>query len=113
MATLITEECINCGACAPACPNNAIYEGGQGWELGGGEHPALREDIYYIAPDKCSECVGFFDEEQCAVVCPVDCCIPDPGIPEEELALIERARALHSGQQFENPFPSRFRKEFS
>ena len=25
MATMITEECINCGACEPECPVNAIY----------------------------------------------------------------------------------------
>ena len=28
MAITITDECINCGACEPECPNNAIYEGG-------------------------------------------------------------------------------------
>ena len=26
MATIITEECINCGACLPECPVKAIYE---------------------------------------------------------------------------------------
>ena len=109
MSTLITEACINCGACVPACPNNAIYEGGQRWELDGSEHPPLREDVYYIAPDKCSECVGFFDQEQCAAACPVDCCIPDPDLPEQEPALIERARKLHPDKQFSVPYPSRFR----
>ena len=68
MATMITEECINCGACEPECPNEAIAEG---------------EDIYVIDPAKCTECVGHFDEEQCAAVCPVDCCLPDPNIPED------------------------------
>ena len=92
MSTLITEECINCGACEPECPNTAIYEGGAQWELDGATKPAIKEDIYYIVPDKCTECVGFFDQEQCAAVCPVDCCIPDPNIPETEEALIERAR---------------------
>ncbi len=38
----------------------------------------LAEDIYYIVPGKCTECVGFFDHEECAAACPVDCCIPDP-----------------------------------
>jgi len=111
MSTLITEECINCGACEPECPNTAIYEGGVEWELEGKSSPALREDIYYIAPEKCTECVGFFDQEQCAAVCPVDCCIPDPNIPESEDVLIERARRMHPDQSFDADFPSRFRKE--
>jgi ferredoxin len=111
MSTVITEECINCGACEPECPNTAIYEGGAQWALDGGEdHPALKEDIYYIVPDKCTECVGFFDQEQCAAVCPVDCCVPDPDNPETEEALIGRARKLHPDQTFEADFPSRFRK---
>ena len=28
------DDCINCGACEPECPNNAIYEGGTVWTLG-------------------------------------------------------------------------------
>jgi ferredoxin len=110
VSTLITEECINCGACARECPNNAIYEGGKNWELNGVEHSPLREDVYYIVPDKCTECVGFFEQEQCAAVCPVDCCIPDPDIPEEEAALIERACRLHPDQRLAEPIPSRFRR---
>jgi ferredoxin len=109
MATLITEECINCGACLPRCPNNAIYEGGQASELNGKVRPPIAEDIYYIAPDKCTECVGFFDREECAAVCPVDCCIPDPQIPETEDVLIARARVLHPDQDFAPEYPSRFR----
>jgi len=110
MATVITEECINCGACLPRCPNNAIYAGGARWELDGESHPALAEDIYYIVPDKCTECVGFHDHEECAAACPVDCCIPDPKIPETEAVLLGRARALHPDESFADDFPSRFRK---
>ena len=33
MAIIITDECINCGACEPECPNNAIYEGGEEWRF--------------------------------------------------------------------------------
>jgi ferredoxin len=109
MATVITEECINCGACLPRCPNNAIYEGGQPSELKGEVRSPLAEDIYYIAPDKCTECVGFFGHEECAAACPVDCCIPDPNIPETEDALIARARLLHPEQSFLAEFPSRFK----
>jgi len=36
MAIMITDECINCGACEPECPNNAIYEGGAEWRLADG-----------------------------------------------------------------------------
>lgn len=110
MATVITEECINCGACLPRCPNNAIYEGGTPWELNGESHPPLAEDIYYIVPGKCTECVGFHEREECAVACPVDCCVPDPKIPESEETLIERARGLHPDETFAEDFPSRFRK---
>lgn len=58
MALKITEECINCDVCEPECPNDAIYQGAE---------------IYEIDPNKCTECVGHFDEPQCRQVCPVDC----------------------------------------
>ena len=61
MALYITDECINCAACEPECPTEAIYEG---------------DDIYEIDADKCVECDGHFDEPQCQEVCPVDCCLP-------------------------------------
>ncbi len=96
MATMITEECINCGACEPECPNEAISEG---------------DDIYVIDPARCTECVGHFDEEQCAAVCPVDCCVPDPNNGEKEDTLLVRARTLHPNKSFSmDDFPSRFRK---
>ncbi len=111
MATVITSECINCGACEPECPNTAIYAGGVPWELNGETHPAVAQDIYYIEPSKCTECVGFHDHEACAAVCPVDCCIPDPNIPETETVLLERARVLHPELTIPDDAPSRFRKE--
>jgi ferredoxin len=111
MSTMITEECINCGACEPECPNTAIYEGGANYEHQGGSHPALTQDIYYIVPEKCTECVGFFDQEQCAAVCPVDCCVPNPKDVESEEQLIAKAKVIHPEQQFGAEFPSRFRKK--
>ena len=95
MATMITEECINCGACEPECPNEAISEG---------------DDIYIIDPSRCTECVGHHDEEQCAAVCPVACCVPDPNNEETESVLFGRAKALHPDMTFnDSDFPSRFR----
>jgi ferredoxin len=85
MATMITEECINCGACEPECPNEAISEG---------------DDIYVIDPNLCTECVGFHDYEACQAVCPVECCIPDPSNVEAEETLYGRAKKLHPDKQF-------------
>jgi len=100
MAIYITTDCINCGACEPECPNTAIYEGGANWTMAGvtyGENDPppsgvtgwWSADFFYIVPDKCTECVGYHDEPQCAAVCPVDCCLPDPNVVEsrEELDL--------------------------
>ena len=76
MATHITSDCINCGACEPECPNEAISEG---------------DEIYVIDPELCTECVGFYDHEACQAVCPVECCIPDPE-PSRGGAAAPRAR---------------------
>jgi ferredoxin len=77
---MITDECINCDVCEPECPNAAIYMG-----------PL----IYEIDPAKCTECVGFHEEPQCAAVCPVDCCVPDPDRVESKELLLERKAKLH------------------
>ena len=95
MATMITAECINCGACEPECPNNAISQ---------------EEEIYVIDPLLCTECVGFHDYEACAAVCPVDCCVTDPNNLEIEELLIARARKIHQDVHFDENFESRFRK---
>lgn len=111
---MITDDCINCGACEMECPNNAIYEGGFNWRIADGtkvdgiyrmsdgrdigvdqENPPLQEDFYFISPDKCTECKGFHEEPQCAAVCPVDCCVPDPDRIESDEILLDRKRRLH------------------
>jgi len=81
MALKITEECINCGACEPECPNQAISAG---------------DMTYIIDPEKCSECVGAHPEPQCAAVCPVACCVPDPDHKENHDVLEAKHRKLHS-----------------
>lgn len=111
MATMITDECINCGACEPECPNTAIYQGGVEYDWQGAKHAALSNEIFYIVPEKCTECVGFYDHEACAAVCPVDCCIPNPNIPESEAVLLARAAQIHPDKTFGPDSPSRFKGE--
>ncbi len=79
MAFFITDECIACGVCIPECPNNAIAEA----------------DIYIIDPNLCTECYGYFDTQQCVVVCPVDCCIPDENHKESKEELKQKAMKAH------------------
>lgn len=94
MALLITDECINCGACEPECPNTAIYEGGAPWTLNGQSNAAISNDYFYIVPDKCTECIGFHDEPQCMAVCPVDCIIKDPAHIETNEELLAKKEKL-------------------
>jgi ferredoxin len=83
MALMITDECINCDVCEPECPNEAIYQG---------------EEIYEIDPLRCTECVGHFDEPQCRQVCPVDCIPLNPDYPETRGQLLEKYRLLTRGE---------------
>lgn len=105
MAILISEDCIVCAACEPECPNQAIYETGASWTWGEGTQlakikneageiqsadvkmPPLSDEIYFIVPGKCTECLGFHEEPQCALVCPTEACVPDPDYVETEADL--------------------------
>ena len=84
MSTMITEHCINCGACEPECPNQAIREG---------------DTVYVINPNLCTECVGFYGVEMCQEVCPVACCVPNPLLREAEEELYKRAFILHGASE--------------
>jgi len=83
MAYKITDDCISCGACEAECLNNAISEG---------------ETIYVIDPDKCTQCVGYFESPKCAEICPVDSCVPDTDHEESREQLLEKWRSLHPGE---------------
>jgi ferredoxin len=100
MSLKITEECINCGACQPECPNEAIYVGGEDCEVNGKSVSALSQDFYYIVPEKCTECIGFHDEPMCASVCPTDSCVKDPDRVESKDALLAKAKVLHPEKNF-------------
>ncbi len=82
MALMITDECINCDVCEPVCPNQAISQGAE---------------IYEIDPGRCTECVGHYDQPQCQQVCPVDCIPLNPEVRESREELLEKYRRL-SGQ---------------
>jgi len=75
MALMITDECINCDVCEPVCPNEAIYQG---------------QDIYEINPDLCTECVGHFDAPQCVEVCPINCIPLNPDMVESKEQLMQK-----------------------
>lgn len=83
MAFKITEECIACGSCESECPNEAITEG---------------DEFFVIDPDKCTECVGFFETQQCLDVCPVEAPTPDPDIEETREELLAKFAKLHPGK---------------
>ena len=80
MAYMINDECTSCGICEAECPNEAISEG---------------DDYFVINPDRCTECVGFYDTQQCAEVCPVDACVPNPDIVETQEELMAKKVKLH------------------
>jgi ferredoxin len=79
MALMITDECINCDVCEPECPNDAI---------------AMGQEHYDIDPQRCTECVGHFEEPQCRQVCPVDCIPLNPMVKDDQESLWARYRRL-------------------
>jgi ferredoxin len=112
---MIIAECINCGACEPECPNKAVYGGAEDWKYSEGTsltgavelkngvlvnaeetQEAVSDEYYLIAPDKCTECIGFHEAPQCAAVCPVDCCVPDDASIETAEELLVKQKFLHN-----------------
>ena len=87
MAYMITEDCVMCGNCEQHCPNEAISEG---------------EDTNIIDPEKCTECVGFFEVSKCSVICSQEACVPDPDRQESREGLLEKFSRLHPGKTPEN-----------
>lgn len=81
MALKIVEACTSCGLCEPECPNKAILEA---------------EGIYVIDPNLCTECVGWYDQPQCVMVCPVEACVPDPDRQESKEELLAKKEKLQT-----------------
>jgi ferredoxin len=84
MALSITDQCINCDVCEPECPNHAITEG---------------VEYYEIDPERCTECVGHFTTPQCVEVCPVDCIPVDPNGIETAAQLLDKFRAMNGAEE--------------
>jgi ferredoxin len=81
MALMITDECTNCDACRPVCPNEAISQG---------------DAIYLIDAFRCTECVGAEDEPQCRLVCPANCIVDHPDFRESRDELLAKYQSLHA-----------------
>ena len=84
MALKITDQCINCDVCEPECPNEAIAQG---------------VEFYEIDPSKCTECIGHFDKPQCREVCPVDCIPLDPEHVESREQLLVKYADLQAAKK--------------
>ncbi|MDN6281059.1 MAG: ferredoxin, partial [Psychroflexus sp.] len=55
----------------------------------------VSDEFYFIVTDKCTECMGFHEEPQCAAVCAVDCGVPDEDHVETEEELLEKQAFMH------------------
>jgi len=62
MAVMITQECINCDACAPECPVAAILPD----DNEKNPHEGVK---FYVKPESCVECVSHADTPRCAEAC--------------------------------------------
>lgn len=87
MALMITDLCINCDVCEPVCPNEAIYQG---------------QEIYEINPELCTECVGHFETPQCVAICPVDCIPLNPEVVESNAQLLEKYHRITQNRGVSN-----------
>jgi len=61
MALSIIESCVNCYACEPLCPSQAISLS----TSSAGQH-------FLIDGNKCTECDGDYADPQCAAICPIE-----------------------------------------
>jgi len=85
MALKITDECINCDVCEPVCPNGAISQG---------------PEFYEIDPGLCTECVGHFESPTCQSVCPVNCIPLDPAHAETQDELMAKYHRLTAHKEY-------------
>ena len=66
MSVRITDLCISCDACLEECPTGSI--------VNDDDNPT-GEDMFYVNPATCTECIGDHDTPACQAACPTDDCI--------------------------------------
>lgn len=71
MSMIITDDCINCGACAVECPTDVIFEPGESWRVDGKENSPMSMEHFFIVTEFCDECSGI-NQIKCITVCPMD-----------------------------------------
>lgn len=71
MGYFITDDCINCGACAIECPTETIYEPGINIGNSGNYIVPLSMDHFFIITDNCDDCI-LLSKVRCVEVCPTD-----------------------------------------
>lgn len=82
MTLLIDPSCISCAACESECPNGAI---------------SAADPVFLIDADRCTECVGAYDDPCCIEVCPIEgAIVPDPARRDSRDALLAKYRHLHA-----------------
>ena len=69
MALKINDLCVNCWACVDVCPTESIFAG-----------KAKAHRHFIIDPRTCTECVGFYEDPQCASICPIEGAIVRRGV---------------------------------
>lgn len=71
MPMIITDECINCGACAAECPTEAILKPAANYKVNRKKYSPLSMEHFFIVTEFCDEC-SRINEIKCIVVCPMN-----------------------------------------
>jgi len=92
-----SDLCVDCAACVEPCPNQAIRPGDEDFTIQGETRRAL-SDKFFVIPELCTQCVGYYETPQCVTACPVDCIVEDPERPETRRQLEAKAREIKLGE---------------
>lgn len=71
MSMVITDDCINCGACAVECPAESIFEPAESYCVNEKYFSPISREHFFIVTEICDECAGFI-KVKCISICPMD-----------------------------------------